>query len=128
MSKPSDYVKMTSVASVVECSLKFSQLSVTNVHVSNVYGPTHTIFNFIVFLEKDIYQKDNDLFGFFPYILMNFHRFLQIITDFHKLQKLSKKIKILTSKNLLKIAFLKKIKNWTLKNLLKNTFSKKQKF
>ena len=76
---------MTSVASVVEYSLKFSPLIVTSVHGRNVYGPTHTIFNFIVFLEKDIYQKDNYLFGFFAYILMNFHRFLQIITDFHKL-------------------------------------------
>ena len=48
-------------------------------------------FIFMVFKKITFLSKDNDLFGFVAYILMNFYKFLQIITDYHKLQKLSKK-------------------------------------
>ena len=42
-------------------------------------------FIFMVFKKITFLSKDNDLFGFFAYILMNFNNFLQIITDCHKL-------------------------------------------
>ena len=70
-------------------------------------------FIFIVFKKLTFYQNNADLFKFFAYILVKFHKFLQIITNYHKLKKFMKKIKNLTSKNLLKITFLKKIKNLT---------------
>ena len=42
-------------------------------------------FIFMVFKKITFLSKDNDLFGFVAYILMNFNNFLQIITDCHKL-------------------------------------------
>ena len=42
-------------------------------------------FVFIVLLENTFLSKDNGLFRFFAYILMNFYNFLKIITSYHKL-------------------------------------------
>ena len=80
----------------------------------SVFGPVHTIFQFLQFLKNRLFIKIMliclDFLPIFLWIFINFYKLLQIITNWKNLWK---KIKNLTSKNLLKITFLRKIKNLT---------------